>query len=78
MRLETALDSAIGARMRAAFDLDFALGKRIHISLDEIGALEFRALKVIELERRQWQEEQEEERRRETELAQRGKRQTRR
>jgi hypothetical protein len=38
--------------MRAAFDLDFALGKRVSIGLAEIDALEFRALKVIEVERR--------------------------
>jgi len=58
------MQSAVGARMRAAFDLDFALGKRIHISLDDIGALEFRALKVIELERKRYQEEEEERRQR--------------
>jgi hypothetical protein len=73
VRMEVALQSAMGARMRSAFDLDFALGRRIHIGLDEISAHEFRALKVIELERRRFQEEENERRQKEA-AAKRGKR----
>jgi hypothetical protein len=50
-RLERALDTSAGIALRAALDLDFALSKHIHISLDDMTVEEFRLLKMIQFER---------------------------
>jgi hypothetical protein len=44
--------------MQRAFDIDFALSAGVNITLNEIDAEEFRALKIIRTERSKFEREQ--------------------
>ena len=54
------LDRAVGAHpiLHRAFDFDFALSAGIRLTLDEIDVEEFRALKILRLERSKYEQEQ--------------------
>ena len=56
-RLEEEMRGPAGQLLRAAFDLEFDLDTGLALSLDEIGAAEYAALRVIKQERAQRQEE---------------------
>jgi len=56
--LDTYLETPMGSRFKAALELDFALRAGFTISLDDISAIEFGLLRMLDEERHRYEKDQ--------------------